>query len=240
MEELKKIQKTKLFDEVLKRLQELIFNLKGGDRLPAERKLAENLGVNRNIVREALKTLEALRMVEIKHGLGIFVQKSEDIINLESNIYKIYSLGNLNLKLLKDIIDARLLIEKHIIELACKNATLEDIEDLEEVVRNQESSAFKHTYKSLEEGEEFHLKLAHAGKNQFLAQLLSTIFIVTRTYRMEHVSTGEFDFLKDVEEHKKLLNTIKLKKIAAGQNIIVNHIKKWELDIEAIFEEKNK
>ena len=48
-----------------------------GDRLPAERELAEQLGVGRNSLREALKVLEAMGVVEIRHGSGIFLRKED-------------------------------------------------------------------------------------------------------------------------------------------------------------------
>lgn len=231
MEEIKKITKLKLFDEVLKRLQELIFSLKGGDKLPGERELAKKLGVNRNIVREALKTLEVLRMVEIKHGLGIFVQKNDELLSIESNIYNIYSSGNINLKVLKDIMDARNVIEKHNIKLACLNYTQDDIDNLEKIIKKQKDLAFKNSYKSLEEGENFHLGIANAGKNKFLVQLLGTVFIITRTYRMQHVSTGKFNFSKDAKEHEMILNAIKIKNTELGQKIIEEHIREWQKEV---------
>ena len=48
-----------------------------GDRLPPERELAEQLGVGRNSLREALKVLEAMGVVEIRHGSGIFLRKED-------------------------------------------------------------------------------------------------------------------------------------------------------------------
>ena len=46
-----------------------------GERLPSERELAEQLGIGRNSLREALKVLEAMGVLEIRHGSGIFLRK---------------------------------------------------------------------------------------------------------------------------------------------------------------------
>ena len=48
-----------------------------GDKLPPERELAEQLGISRNSLREALKVLEAMDVVEIRHGSGIFLRKED-------------------------------------------------------------------------------------------------------------------------------------------------------------------
>ncbi len=63
-------------DGVTTRLRELILSgeLPAGDRLPNERELAESLGVNRSSVREALKRLEFLELIEVRHGQGSFVR----------------------------------------------------------------------------------------------------------------------------------------------------------------------
>ena len=48
-----------------------------GDKLPPERELAEQLGISRNSLREALKVLEAMDVLEIRHGSGIFLRKED-------------------------------------------------------------------------------------------------------------------------------------------------------------------
>src|SRR5256885_14666593 len=72
---LKAIRKTRLYEEVVGQLNQLIDDgkLKAGDRLPSERELAETFRVSRSSVREAIKTLENEGMVISRPGSGTFI-----------------------------------------------------------------------------------------------------------------------------------------------------------------------
>lgn len=70
-----KQQNKKVFIEIVKQLRELIKeeNIKPGDKLPSERVLSEKLNVGRSSVREALRSLELLGIIETRHGGGTFL-----------------------------------------------------------------------------------------------------------------------------------------------------------------------
>jgi GntR family transcriptional regulator, transcriptional repressor for pyruvate dehydrogenase complex len=76
---LEPIQRTPLIDEVVVRLRELIESSRyaPGDRLPSERSLSEDLRVGRSTIREALRTLEALGLIELRQGRGAFVSAKD-------------------------------------------------------------------------------------------------------------------------------------------------------------------
>jgi DNA-binding FadR family transcriptional regulator len=69
------VQKTRASLQIVDQARDLITrgDLKPGDRLPSERKLAEILGVGRTTVREALRTMESLGLVEVRPGEGTFL-----------------------------------------------------------------------------------------------------------------------------------------------------------------------
>ena len=73
-----------------------------GDRLPTIMDMARQFGVGHPTVREALKKLEATGIVEIRHGSGVYVTRTQDVLMLASD----YS-GKVTKKLLLDLIQAR-------------------------------------------------------------------------------------------------------------------------------------
>lgn len=101
--------------------------LKAGDRLLAERQLASRLGVSRPVVREVLRTLAALGVIDIQHGHGSVV--------CEPSMDKLDDFFTLMLAqradAVEDVLEARIAIERHAIRLACARATAADIDRLE-------------------------------------------------------------------------------------------------------------
>ena len=79
---LRPIRRNALYEEVVDRLREFIdvHDLKPGDKLMPERELAEQLGVSRTSVRQALTALRVLGMVDVRPGDGVYVTSTEDIV----------------------------------------------------------------------------------------------------------------------------------------------------------------
>jgi GntR family transcriptional regulator, transcriptional repressor for pyruvate dehydrogenase complex len=79
---LRPIRRTALYEEVVDRLREFIdvHQLKPGDKLVPERELAEQLGVSRTSVRQALTALRVLGMIDVRPGDGVYVTSTEDIV----------------------------------------------------------------------------------------------------------------------------------------------------------------
>ena len=69
------LPRERLIDRAVEAIREHILanRLSGGDRLPSEAELARSLGVSRNVVRQAVSSLEALGVVQVAHGRGIYV-----------------------------------------------------------------------------------------------------------------------------------------------------------------------
>jgi GntR family transcriptional repressor for pyruvate dehydrogenase complex len=76
---LEPLNKTRLYEDIVKQIMDSIKSgeLKPGDKLPTERELAKMVGVSRPALREALKTLEALAIIEIVHCSGIYVREPD-------------------------------------------------------------------------------------------------------------------------------------------------------------------
>src|SRR5437016_12572621 len=84
-----------------------------GDRLPSIMEMAKRFGVGHPTVREALKKLETIGVVEIRHGSGVYVSRSEEVLVLASPDYP----GTVSKKLLLDLIRARMALEAQSVEI---------------------------------------------------------------------------------------------------------------------------
>jgi GntR family transcriptional repressor for pyruvate dehydrogenase complex len=117
-------------DEVVERLRGLILggDLPAGARLPNERELADRLHVNRGSVREALKRLEFLELIEVHHGRGSFVRPLRDSAALQVVEALLRDRRTISVELLRQLLEFRRHISLQVVELAARNRSAEQLE----------------------------------------------------------------------------------------------------------------
>src|SRR5260370_35911496 len=125
--------KRRVAEEIVQQLRGLI--LRGeyavGDKLPPERKLAEELGVNRASLREAIKSLEHMGLVKTRQGDGTRVLDFMQTAGVELVSHLIPGDGAPNLQLLVDVLDFRRWFGREVARLAAERATPEDLKEFE-------------------------------------------------------------------------------------------------------------
>ena len=140
-----------------------------GERLPTIMEMARRFRVGHPTVREALKKLEATGVVEIRHGSGVYVTRTQDVLMMASA----YS-GKVTKKLLLDLIQARTPIEMQSVALATKNATADDFEEMRRLLKtageNLDNDAVLNSVNMA-----FHRQIASASGNTVIAQLLDVM-----------------------------------------------------------------
>ena len=140
-----------------------------GERLPTIMEMARRFRVGHPTVREALKKLEATGVVEIRHGSGVYVTRTQDVLMMASA----YS-GKVTKKLLLDLIQARIPIEMQSVALATKNATPDDFEEMRRLLKtageNLDNDAVLNSVNMA-----FHRQIASASGNTVIAQLLDVM-----------------------------------------------------------------
>jgi GntR family transcriptional regulator, hexuronate regulon transcriptional repressor len=164
------IQTKRLFQQVFEQLAELI--AKGefplGERLPAERDLARQLGVSRATVREAMIALELSGLVEVRVGAGIFVARAKP---LERNPTEDEDLGLAPF----EILEARRTIECAVAYFAAQQIQDSDLAELEaalEVMEEEHRNGFK-----TEDGDRrFHVGIARATRNSALVKTVEALW----------------------------------------------------------------
>ena len=180
MDEMRPVTRTSLSDEIVEQIIDLISRdvLKPGERLPPERELCKRFGVGRSSLREALRSLAVMGILDGRVGDGTFVAN-----NNKKYLEKILQWGLLlDRKTVEDLIDTRLMLESQTAFLAAQRATTENLQQLEETLRGLEES-IEQPEKYLEFDLQFHLVIARATQNSILYSLLS----MTRGYLQEWI-----------------------------------------------------
>ena len=175
------IKAKRAFEEVVEQIRQAVATgqLKPGDRLPPERDFAEQLGVSRNAVREAMRTLENAGFVECHQGMGggAFI-RSNDPEALTRAMADNVILGRIPFA---RVTEARILLMEQTIRVACDRATAADYAALEADIDKAEQLTLKgdftrrHSYIS-----EFYRILAEATHNEVVVMLVESLSELTR------------------------------------------------------------
>jgi GntR family transcriptional repressor for pyruvate dehydrogenase complex len=173
-----------------------------GDRLPPIMEMARRFNVGHPTIREALKKLEAMGIIEIRHGSGVYVARSEDVLVLVSPDYS----GRVTKKLLLDLIRARIPLEMQSAAEAVRNASPEHLREMRRLLmRAEENLGDDNKLNALNMG--FHHEVAQASGNTVLAQLLNVLhelFVEEQRLILGIFGSRE----RDLEEHLSILDAI--------------------------------
>jgi GntR family transcriptional repressor for pyruvate dehydrogenase complex len=214
------IRRVKLYEEVAARIRDLIADgeLRSGQALPSERKLAEQFKVGRAVIREAIRQLEVSGLVESRHGGGNYVRE----VTVEHLVAPIASVLNGMSHLREELMDARLFFEPQIARAAAARATPEDLRLLEDVIRRQEEHA-ANGRSGAEEDAEFHELLARATHNTVVERVMEVIDNLledsqTRLFRSVQRSRIS------LEGNRRILEAVRNHDQEAAQEAMVEHL----------------
>ena len=168
--------KRRTFEEVTDQIRDLVADgtLKPGDRLPSERDLATRLGVGRPALREALRTLESAGLLDLRKGKsgGAFVSHGKpDVVS--DNFRDLLTLRHISIE---ELFEARLWIQGTLVRVACQRASDEDLEALDENVRQAERCHDEgRVEQRIAANIEFHNLLAAAAHNPVMILVLRAL-----------------------------------------------------------------
>lgn len=211
-------------------IEKLIINgtLKPGDKLPREDILAQKFGISRLTVRESLRELEKIGLIYTKRGSkgGSFIaQINSDIVADAFSLVLAYEKTTL-----KELLEARKVLECSIVKIAVLRASNEDIESLDKLNKQLESvldnqSAF------VEVHYKFHLQLALSSKNKVLITTLQSLRKLVQEYITIIPFTQENALIVS-NEHKSIVDAIKKKNASLAEKLMEMHIDDFEKKAE--------
>lgn len=159
-------------DEIVTQLRAMIDQgqLRPGDRLPAERKLAESFGVSRTTVREGIKIMAESGLLESRQGSGTFVSEPE-LGSREGSLIQAVLSGNFDLQ---DVFEVRKMLEPEIAALAARNGSPDAKTRLEAILMEQEK-AIRSGGSGAGFDQQFHQALAEASGNPVLREMVTAL-----------------------------------------------------------------
>ncbi|MGI6030138.1 MAG: FadR/GntR family transcriptional regulator [Eubacteriales bacterium] len=175
-----------LTNMVLERIKEAMINkeLKPGDFLPTENELSKNLGVGKSSIREAVKMLEAIGVVEVKRGMGTMIVNKINSNAINPLIFQmILENGNFDY-----ILELRCALEPPLTIMAMKKATEEDIAAIKHTVDVLEEHA-KNNCATVDDDLAFHQAILQATRNEYAIKIGETIFQLFRATIKKSVET---------------------------------------------------
>src|SRR3982751_689570 len=194
--------------------------LKSGDFLGTENELADRYGVSRIVARDALRTLEATGIVEIRMGKGggARIARGNPKLFAEALAVQLDLTGVTP----AEIMDAQRAIECLAAELAAENATDDDIARLRQSIADADAS-MGDAARFTELGAEFHLAVAEASHNRVLVVQLISLQHVSWPRRNPTLTPRVARRVLDV--HKELLALIEIRDAAGARKLMDDHVK---------------
>jgi GntR family transcriptional repressor for pyruvate dehydrogenase complex len=218
--------KTNLVDLVIQRVEEWIregeFN--SGDRLPSTQSMVEEFGVSRSVVREALAKLQALGVVEIRHGKGAYVSR----LAVDVLLGQIIRLEDTDeTRLLPFVWEARKIIEIEVASMAARRRSPEDVENLERALQEMERRV-EAGHLGVEADEAFHLIMTQATHNPVLVKMVLGISEILRDSRRASLSPMDRRHTS-IQEHWRILSAVKAQDEAGARLAMQTHIENNEI-----------
>jgi len=221
---LKAVEKKKAYQDVVKQIINLIQKgkLKKEDQLPSERELTEAFKVSRTTVREAIRCLESMRLVESRQGNGTYVLASGQDVSIQSLSAALFHEKDD----LKDIFYIRKIIEPFIAQLAAEYATPEEVKQLAEMVRAHEESLASGA-NTVDFDTAFHMTLARSAKNRVMSRLVNALIDLLAESRKE-ILQSDRRAVESLRGHKIILDAVKMGYGVRAREAMRRHLQEIE------------
>jgi GntR family transcriptional repressor for pyruvate dehydrogenase complex len=213
------VRKNRVHEEVAKQIEALILQkMRPGDKLPAERELAELLGVSRSSIRDAIRRLELMGLVEPRQGAGTVVREisPDALVNPLANVIQHKR------QLVGELLDFRRMLEPPLAARAATHASAEDVAAMEEILRRQ-SAKVRGGDVAVEEDSEFHYRIAMASGNSVVLKVVDIVMDLLRETR-ERSLQSQGRPQKSLAGHRRILSAIRRRDPAAAQAAMRQHI----------------
>jgi GntR family transcriptional repressor for pyruvate dehydrogenase complex len=214
------VKSTRIYEEIVRQVKAMIAEgrLKSGDRLPPERDLSEKFVVSRTSVREALRALESLGLVEIRPGEGTFVRE----VSIETLIEPLALIMASQREAIGELFEARRLLEPSIAALAAKRATPEDLQEMERILDEQglEVAAGRTGFA---QDARFHAAIGAAAHNRAITRIAHALMDLLAQSREDALATPGRPS-RSHADHRRILAAIGARDEVAARAAMVDHL----------------
>jgi GntR family transcriptional repressor for pyruvate dehydrogenase complex len=223
--QIKKLQRKKIWEQVSDQIKALIIrgDWQVGYKLPSEIELAAQFGVSRPTLREALRHLNLLGLIDIRHGEGNFVSYPE----VESFMLPLLPLLIKNKDDILSIMEARNMVEVAIAGLAANRADDEEIDSLEQLLQqmvefNPNNEQDKEQFAKTDYL--FHKQIALATRNPIIIKMYQAIEDLLLGQQLRIIGFPNA-MVNGIAEHQKIFDAIKKKDVQEAGIAMSSHMK---------------
>lgn len=220
LDQLKQIGSRRLYQQIADQIRSLIQkgNYAAGARLPPERDLAQQLGVSRPSIREALIALEVEGSVEIRMGAGVYVSHAP-----ERAAHATAAMGESPIELMQ----ARSALEGEVVMLACARAAPKALAALHRSLQDMHL-AITQGRPPFEHDRQFHLQIAAMTGNSVLERLVGELFDERHSPISSQLSVrseSSQTWAEALKEHEAILKALESRDVLDAQNAMRSHLK---------------
>jgi GntR family transcriptional repressor for pyruvate dehydrogenase complex len=214
------IRRNRLYEEVARQIEEMITQqMRPGDMLPPERHLAEQFGVSRSSIRDAIRRLEHIGLVEPRQGSGTVVREPSGNTVLDP----LATILRQKRSMVAELLEVRLILEPPLAARAATHASDREIAEMEEILRRQEQKV-RRGHPSIDEDSEFHYAIALAADNNVVLKVVDVLMDLLRESRERSLQVkGRPE--KSFASHRRIMLAIKRRDAAAAEAAMRQHIK---------------
>lgn len=220
----RQVRKTKVYHEIVDQIRELIAagRIKPGDRLPPERELAELFKASRNSVRDAIRVLEQMGLIESRQGDGTYVRS----VSAEDLAEPLALMLLQSRTQMRELWEVRRVLEPALAEFAAARITDEELEELDAILEAQ-GRKVEAGYTALEEDTAFHNGIAQAARNTVMLRALDTLVDLLRQSRERSLQQRDRPAYS-LAGHRRILAALHRRDPEAARSEMLRHL----VDIE--------
>lgn len=208
-------------DEAITKIKDMLISgeLKAGDRLPPEKDLSEKLGLSRSSLREAVKALELIRVLDVRRGDGTYVTSLEPQLLTEAMAFVVDLHQG---KSVLELFEVRRILEPSAALMAASRITEEQIEALKQGIDGVDRDTsvedlIAHDLK-------FHGLIAEASGNSYLCSLLDGLSNSTVRARVWRALTQDHAVSRTLLEHRAIVDALARRDAELAKALVTVHI----------------
>jgi GntR family transcriptional regulator, transcriptional repressor for pyruvate dehydrogenase complex len=214
------IKKTRIAEEVADRIRVLMLDgtFPPGQPLPSERHLAERFGVSRGSIRDALRTLETIGLLETRHGQGTFPHE----LSVDRLVAPLASVMAYRSDLQDELLDVRRMFEPAVARVAAERATDDDLAELQRLLDVQRQKV-KAGQSAIAEDTAFHAILARSTRNRVIMSIMATLndlLVDSRTQSLRQKGRPS----RSIDGHEAVVAALRRKDPEGASQAMYNHI----------------
>jgi GntR family transcriptional regulator, transcriptional repressor for pyruvate dehydrogenase complex len=208
-------------DEAIEKIKQMIVSgeLRPGDRLPREPDLAAHLGLSRNSLREAVRALALVRILDVRQGDGTYVTSLESDVLLDAMSFVVDLHQDSGVLY---ILEARRILEAEASALAAQHITEQELAELRELLDSSADYATPEEF--VDHDLEFHHRIAVASGNPVLASLLDSLAGRTSRARIWRAVTDGGATERTLAEHAAILGALADRRPDLARALAITHL----------------